>query len=261
MHQHDSIGPLEILWHDLRFGLRMLIKDRSFAVVAVLTLALGIGANTAIFSVVNGTLIRPLPYPNASRLVMVWESKQQDGEKQNVTSPATFLNWQADNTVFEQIASFYNGTSILTGGDTPGTDRLGGRDPQPLRNASRERSNGKSLRAIAGWEPREPIGLSCSASNCGSAVTAPNPNILGKAKSLSTTSHSQSSESCREASSSSSSNSRFRRRNRRMWTPLTFEPKDHARHGRYLQALWDCCVRVSQLTQAQSSMTAPCRSA
>src|SRR5580692_3783815 len=91
IHEQNGIGLVEILGNDLRFGFRMLVKDRGFAAVAVLTLALGIGANTAIFSVVNGTLIRPLPYPNASRLVMVWESKRPDREKQNVTSPATFL--------------------------------------------------------------------------------------------------------------------------------------------------------------------------
>jgi hypothetical protein len=84
LHVQNGIGLVEILWHDLRFGFRMLTKDRGFAAVAVLTLALGIGANTAIFSVVNGTLIRPLPYPNASRLALVWESKRPDGEKQNV---------------------------------------------------------------------------------------------------------------------------------------------------------------------------------
>ena len=85
----------------------------------MLTLALGIGANTAIFSVVNATLIRPLPYPNASRLVMVWESRQTELEKQNVVSPATFLKWQQHNTVFEGMAICFNDTGILTGGGAP----------------------------------------------------------------------------------------------------------------------------------------------
>ena len=119
IYRMNSLGFLEILWHDVRFGWRMLRKNPGFATIAVLTLALGIGANTAIFSVVNATLIRPLPYPNASRLVMVWETKRSEQEKQNVTSPATFLNWQQHNTVFEGMAICFNDTGILTGGGAP----------------------------------------------------------------------------------------------------------------------------------------------
>src|SRR4051812_5574008 len=117
--QQDSFGLLETLGHDIRFGFRTLLKHRGFAVVSLLTLALGIGANTAIFTVVDATLIRPLPFANANRLVMVWEHRLPDGERQNVTSPATFLNWQQDNTVFEQMAAIYNDSSILTGGEIP----------------------------------------------------------------------------------------------------------------------------------------------
>ena len=110
---------LETLWQDVRYGIRMLLKHRGFALVSLLTLALGIGANTAIFTVVDATLIRPLPFPNANRIVMVWEHRLPDGERQNVTSPATFLDWQRDNTVFDQMAAIFNDSSILSGGDTP----------------------------------------------------------------------------------------------------------------------------------------------
>src|SRR5579885_98875 len=65
--QQDSFGVLETLWQDIRFGVRVLLKERTFALVSLVTLALGIGANTAIFTVVDATLIRPLPYPNANR--------------------------------------------------------------------------------------------------------------------------------------------------------------------------------------------------
>jgi len=181
MHQHDSIGSLEILWHDLRFGLRMLIKNRGFAAVAVLTLALGIGANTAIFSVVNGTLIRPLPYANASRLMMIWESKQPDGEKQNVTSPATFLNWQADNKVFEQMATFYNGTSILTGGDTPEQIASAAVTPNLFAMLGVNAAMGRVF-VPSQMEVRAPIASSCSASNCGSVATTQIP-IFSEARS------------------------------------------------------------------------------
>lgn len=119
MAQQDSVGLVEVLWQDLRFGVRMLLKHRGFALVSLLTLAIGIGANTAIFTVVDATLIRPLPYPNANRTVMVWEHRLPDGEPQNVTSPATFFDWQRDNTVFDQMAAIFNDSSILSGRSTP----------------------------------------------------------------------------------------------------------------------------------------------
>ena len=79
--QQDSLGLLETLWQDIRYGLRVLVKHRGFALVSLVTLALGIGANTAIFTVVDATLIRPLPFPNANRLVMVWERRMPEGER------------------------------------------------------------------------------------------------------------------------------------------------------------------------------------
>src|SRR3954451_22647906 len=117
--QQDSLGLLETLWQDVRYGLRMLVKNRGFALVSLVTLALGIGANTAIFTVVDATLIRALPFPNANRLVMVWEHRMPDGESQNVPSPATFLKWQQENAVFDQMAAIFNDSSILSGEAMP----------------------------------------------------------------------------------------------------------------------------------------------
>ncbi len=108
---------LEDLWQDLRYGARMLLKNPGFTLVAVLTLALGIGANTAIFSVVNAVLLRPLPYANPDRLVAASPYRNAtDGY--TVLSP-DFLNWRAQSQSFERIAAYTSGTADLTGSGEP----------------------------------------------------------------------------------------------------------------------------------------------
>src|SRR5437870_2862378 len=105
--------------NDLRFAFRQLLKNPGFTAVAVLTLALGIGANTALFSVVNTVLLKPLPYADAQRLVMVCENNLKQGWKQNVVSPANFLDWQEQSTVFEQMAGVRFDNFNLSGVENP----------------------------------------------------------------------------------------------------------------------------------------------
>src|SRR5215210_4153778 len=97
---------MRILLQDLRYGFRMLLKNPGFTFIAVAALALGIGANTAIFSAVNAVLLRPLPYANADRLVMLYEKRLKEGVLDNVVSPADFIDWSKMNVAFDGIAGF-----------------------------------------------------------------------------------------------------------------------------------------------------------
>jgi putative ABC transport system permease protein len=108
----DIIGWLETAAQDLRYALRILRRSPGSTAVALLTLALGIGANTAIFSVVNGVLLRPLPFPKQDQLMMVWE-RDTDGSRMNTGWP-TFMDWNKDNHSFAGIAalSFWTPTFI-----------------------------------------------------------------------------------------------------------------------------------------------------
>jgi len=110
---------METLIQDLRYSFRMMIKSRAFTAVAVLALALGIGANSAIFSVVNTVLLRPLPFEESDRLLMVWETSVKRGQKQVPASVANFVDWQNQNSVFEHVAAFNDESFILTGGAEP----------------------------------------------------------------------------------------------------------------------------------------------
>jgi len=113
------------LIQDLRYGLRMLAKNPGFTAVAVLTLALGIGANTAIFSVVNAVLVRPLPYKDADRLVMLWSTKPREGWR-GQASPLDFLAWRQESRSFESMAAIRPCSVILTGRGEP-VELFGGR--------------------------------------------------------------------------------------------------------------------------------------
>jgi predicted permease len=106
---------IEDLWQDLRYGARMFMKAPGFTLIAVATLALGIGANTAIFSVVNGALLKPLPYEESERLVFVAEQAASGG--QEPVSYPNFTDWRAQNRVFERIGVFNSWSYNLTVGD------------------------------------------------------------------------------------------------------------------------------------------------
>ena len=109
---------------NLKFALRQLIKSPGFTIIAVVILALGIGANTAIFSVVNGVLLEPLPFPDADRLVQIWHTPPQEqfpGMTQFAVSAANFLDWQKQSASFEGMALYSGGGFELSGGSKPET--------------------------------------------------------------------------------------------------------------------------------------------
>ena len=107
------------LIQDIRFGLRMLLKSPSVSIVATIALALGIGANTAIFSVVNAVLLRPLPFPEPDSLVALFETDLQRGQQRGSHSYPNFFDLHTQNTVFEQVACYHGSSFIMTGRGEP----------------------------------------------------------------------------------------------------------------------------------------------
>src|SRR5881398_4200151 len=99
--------------NDVTFALRQLRKSPGFTLVAILTLALGVGANTAIFSIINSVLLRPLPYPDADRIIVLNESSGP-GQDFSVALP-DYFDWQKDNTVFEHLAVTHKESRNLSG--------------------------------------------------------------------------------------------------------------------------------------------------
>ena len=107
------------LLQDLRYGMRTLAKNPGFTIVAVLTLALGIGANTAIFSVVDAVLLRPLPYPESERLFMVYQTLPQDAAQNTGVSYPNYLDWTQQNQAFDSIAAARGNSLALSGQGEP----------------------------------------------------------------------------------------------------------------------------------------------
>jgi putative ABC transport system permease protein len=106
---------LGTLFEDFRIGARMLRKNPGFATLAVLTLAIGIGANTAIFGLANAAFFRPLPYPHAERLAFLWQNNQRTGETAGLVSYPNFADWRSESHSFADMAFFMSGSSILSG--------------------------------------------------------------------------------------------------------------------------------------------------
>jgi putative ABC transport system permease protein len=106
---------MNTLIQDLRFGIRLLLKNPTFSLIAVLALALGIGANTAIFSVVDAVLFRPLPFDHPDRLVAVWERDLAKGEDHDSVMAGNYLDWRSRTEVFEEMSAHAGGSVNLTG--------------------------------------------------------------------------------------------------------------------------------------------------
>ena len=138
---------------DVRYSVRQMRKSPGFAAIAILTLALGIGANTAIFSVVNGVLLNPLPYPQPERLVVLFHDKPNFATG-SISYP-NFLDWQRENQAFDRMAAYRNsGSFALTGTAEPEAVpekwyRLAS-SKFLARSCSRD---GLSLPTKIGWEP------------------------------------------------------------------------------------------------------------
>jgi putative ABC transport system permease protein len=156
------------LWQDLRFGFRLLTQARGFTLAAVATLGLGIGATTALFTVVHAVLLKPLPYADADRIVMVWESNPAKGWDTFSVSPANFLDWEKQSRSFETLVALEGSDKVLTGTAepevlsgmmvTPGFFRLTGVQPAVGRQFRPEEFEaGKSRVAVishAYWQRR-----------------------------------------------------------------------------------------------------------
>src|SRR5262245_33598341 len=110
---------MDNLLKDLRYAIRSLLKHKTFAAIAIATLALGIGANTAIFSLVNAVLMRPLPFPEPDRLVMVYEDASAIGFPLSDPAPGTFNDWRKQQSTFDDLAALDPRMFHITGDGEP----------------------------------------------------------------------------------------------------------------------------------------------
>ena len=118
MREMSTTLWLETTWRDIQYALRGLRRNPGFAITAIASLALGIGASLAIFAVADGLLLRPLPFREPDRMVMVWERNARiAGAEHNPISPGNYFDWKAQNDVFQSMAAFGDGRTVLSDGD------------------------------------------------------------------------------------------------------------------------------------------------
>jgi predicted permease len=182
IYHMNSIGFLETLWQDLRFALRMLRRSPGFTAVAVLTLALGIGANTAIFSVVYAVLLKPLPYPNSEQLVIVFEANLSQGIPANGFSYNNFKEMRKQNSVFSELAGVQNHDLTLTGSGEPSVVHTVDVTPELLSLFGENPLAGRTFRAEDGKLGAAPMVV--LSEGLWRAQFAADPNIVGTAISL-----------------------------------------------------------------------------
>src|SRR5207247_485140 len=231
----------QTLLQDLRYGARMLLKSPGFSVVAITTLALGIGANTAIFSFVDAVLLRQLPYPHPEEIVNVWEKPPQ--YDRNTISTLNFLDWKNQNRVFTAMAALTGGSVTLTGVDEPVQlrgvrasapffDILGVKPAFGRTFAPDEDQPGKEQVVVLShriWESR----------------FGADPGVIGRKIHLDNKPYS--------VIGVIAANSALDRRWEEIWTPLAFEPRDMTRNFHWMMS-WARLKPGVSLEQARAEM-------
>lgn len=232
---------METLRNDLRFGFRMIRKSPGFAAVAIITLALGIGANTAIFSFVDSVLLKSLPYPEAEQIVNVWE--KPPGYDRNGISTLNFLDWQRENTVFTAMAAMTGGSYTLTGTkepvqlrgsrvSAPYFDILGIKPAIGRTFAKGEDQPGKDQVVVLShrlWESR----------------FGSDPRLIGKTILLNNLPYT--------VIGVMPANTAFDRQYNDLWTPLAFQPQDMTRDFHWMMS-WARLKPGVTLEQARDQM-------
>src|ERR1051325_2095107 len=240
------------LIQDIRFGSRMLLKAPGFTAVAVIVLALGLGANTAIFSVVNAVLLRPLPYPQPDRLVQIWHTPPQSsfpGAKIFSVSPANYLDWVNQSQSFEQLAIYGFMSLNLTGKGEP-ESLIGTRvssnffsvlKTQPMAGrvfSSEEDSDGHGKVVV--------ISHSFWQSHFGA-----DPNVVGQTISLNSESYTIVGIMPAKFAFPTSSDPKFQTQ---MWTPIAWTDKDRAVRGNHNYLVIGRLKLNADLQQAKAEM-------
>ena len=141
---------MHALRQDVRHALRLMVGQPGVTLIVLLTMALGIGANTAIFSAVDAILLRPLPYPEPDRLVVVWEKRPAEGVMNSVVAPADYVDWARMNTVFDAMAAITSITADLTGAGEPVRLTAGAVSPAFFDVLRVQPALGRSFRAEEG---------------------------------------------------------------------------------------------------------------
>ena len=164
---------------DIRYALRLCLRTPGFTTIAVLALALGIGANTAIFTIVNAVLLEPLPFRDPGRLVVMWETNVRRPGRPNVLGPANFIRWHERATAFERMAPFYDYRDQPDGLRRAGRNRRHGRHARLLSDA-RRRARSSDAPSPTTKGPRDTTPSRSSATGSGSAASPATPGIVGR---------------------------------------------------------------------------------
>jgi putative ABC transport system permease protein len=217
-----------ILWQDLRYGLRMLAKNPGFTFVAVLAIALGIGANTTIFSCVNALLLHPFSFDNQDRLIMLWERAPDAGIRRGSVAPGNFADWRDQGTSFEELAAINKRAFNLTEGDQP--ERVSGARVSPRFFAvlNVQAARGRTFSDEEGQFGQDQVVI--IKQSLWERRYAADPNLVGRQIMVDGKAHTVVGILPREFN--------FPVNGSELWVPLAFDPKEQSSRGNhYLEVI------------------------